>query len=284
MLGPIIGSIALASSAIVERITLKRKEVTIKFYETYIFLGIVLVMLPFLAFFWNVELNALELKNILVLLLVVLFSIVANYFLFSSMKRGKLEKIEPAKLTQPILIVIFTLLLSFIFGSNIYERNYSVVIPALIAGSALIFSHIRSHHLKFSKPFRFALIASVFFALELVLSNLILENYSSFSFYFIRSFLIFFFSWLIFRPKLKHSVERKVYFQVLAAAAILVVYRVAIYSGYSSIGIIPTTLGIMLAPIFVYLFSWLILKEKIHWRNVLASIVILACVLYTVFV
>ena len=67
------------------------------------------------------------------------------------------------------------------------EKNFTALILALIAAAALIFSHIKKHHLKFGKYFIFALIGSFFFASELVLSRLILDYYSPMTFYFARS-------------------------------------------------------------------------------------------------
>jgi hypothetical protein len=59
---PILGAIALAGGTVFEREMLKKKGMNIKKYQTLEFLGIVLVMLPFLYFFWKAESQALELK------------------------------------------------------------------------------------------------------------------------------------------------------------------------------------------------------------------------------
>jgi len=39
---------------------------------------------------------------------------------------------------------------------------------------------------------------------------------------------------------------------------------------------------IMLGPIFVYLFAWKFLKEKINWKNIVTAFVIIGCVLYAI--
>ena len=67
---------------------------------------------------------------------------------------------------------------------------------------------------------------------------------------------------------------------MLIAGAIWVVYRVIIYYGYVNVGILSTTVIVMLGPIFIYIFAWKFLKEKLTWRNIIASFIILACVLY----
>jgi len=67
---------------------------------------------------------------------------------------------------------------------------------------------------------------------------------------------------------------------VLVTGAIWVLYRIMIYYGYLEIGIIFTTLMVMLGPIFIYLLAWKFLKEKLDWRNIVASIIIILSVLY----
>jgi len=62
-----------------------------------------------------------------------------------------------------------------------------------------------------------------------------------------------------------------------------VVYRVFVYYGFLKIGIISTILMIMLGPIFVYFLAWKFLKEKISWKNIIASFIIVASVVYVMF-
>ena len=74
---PILAAIALAGGTISERIILKKKSMSIKKYHTLEFLGIVLAMLPILYFFWRVDSQALELKNVLIFVGVVIASLIA---------------------------------------------------------------------------------------------------------------------------------------------------------------------------------------------------------------
>ena len=249
-----------------------------------IFLAITVIMIPLLFFFWKLDPKAFLLKNLLILLGVVVFSLAANWFTFTSMKWQKLSKLEPAKMTEPLFVILLALLFSYLISPSFYERNLNAVIPAVIAGLALIFSHIEKRHFKFGKYFTFALIGSFFFAFELVLSKLILDFYSPMTFYFARSILVLLGTMIIFRPKMFEGLDKKTKFQVAITAAIWIVYRIIIYYGYTSIGIIETTLMIMLGPVFIYLFAWKFLKEKPTWKNITAAGVIIACVLYATFI
>lgn len=278
---PLIAAIGSAIGITVQKIILKHRKVDIKLYTTAEFGAIVIVMLPIIWFFWRLESQAFELTNIIVFLLVVFFSIIANLFVFYSMKWDKISNIEPARVMEPIFTILLAIGFSFIFGQGLYERNLNIIVPALIAGAALILSHIKKHHLRFNKYFIFAIIGSFFFALELVISKLILDHYSAITFYFLRCLTIFIISFLIFQPKFS-KLKGKAEWEVLSLGVIWVICRVLIYYGYQKIGVALTTLLFMIGPILVFVFAWKFLKEKIDWRNIIAAIIIIACILYAV--
>jgi drug/metabolite transporter (DMT)-like permease len=280
---PIIGSIALASGTILEKVVLKKKKMDFKTYNAASFLGITILMIPLLFFFWKITPEALQLKNLLVLFGVLFFSLLANLFTYYSMKWEKVSSLEPAKITEPIFTIILTLIFSLFLGTALYERTPHALIPALIAGAALIFSHIKKHHLTFNKYFLAAIVGSFFYAVELVLSRLILDFYNPLTFYFIRCAAILIISLILFKHHFKKELDKKTSWLIILTSLIWIAYRVIVYFGYTHIGIISTTLILMLGPIFIYLFAWIFLKDKPTWRNIIASIIILACVIYASF-
>lgn len=70
--------------------------------------------------------------------------------------------------------------------------------------------------------------------------------------------------------------------EIMITGILWVIYRIMIYYGYMELGVIFTTLMIMLGPIFIYFFAWKFLKEKLDWRNIAAVIVIIGSVLYAI--
>ena len=86
---------------------------------------------------------------------------------------------------------------------------------------------------------------------------------------------------MIFRPKF-NKLDKIVKKEILVVAILWVVYRLMIYYGYISLGVIFTTLMIMLGPVFVYIFAWKFLKEKIDWRNIVAAVIIVGSALYAI--
>jgi drug/metabolite transporter (DMT)-like permease len=277
---PILGALALSVGTILQKTVLNKKKINIKLYQVAEFLAIIIAILPFVYFFWKFDTQALQLKNVLIFSSIIFFSITANLFMFYSMKWEKVSNLEPAKILEPLFVILLAICFSFFF-ENLYERNLNVILPAIIAATALILSHIKKNYLRFNKYFLAAIAGSFFFALELVLTKLILDFYSPISFYFLRCSAVFLISFLIFRPNLK-KVNKPLRLRILLIGAIWVIYRVVIYYGYINMGVIFTTLIIMIAPIFIYAFAHIFLKEKIRWKNIIASIIIIACVLYAI--
>jgi len=276
---PLLSALALSAGTVLEKIILRKKNMDIKSYQTISFFAIVLLMLPLLYFFWRLDSEALTLKNILIFFSIIVVSLLANMFSFYSLKGAKVTSLEPAKLFEPLFVISLAILFSF-FMDGIYETNNKFLIPAIIAGIAIIFPHIKKEKIKLNKYFITALLGSLFFALELVLSRLILNFYSPLAFYFLRCLFIFLISLILFRPQF-NLVNKKNYFIIFATAGVWIIYRIAIYWGYLKYGIVFTTLITMLAPIGIYLFASIFLKEKLKWKNVLSSVIIVACVIYS---
>tara|TARA_Y100000034_G_C6840435_1_gene380161 strand:+ start:226 stop:1080 length:855 start_codon:yes stop_codon:yes gene_type:complete len=278
---PILGALALATFSIVERTILKKRKIGIKTFLTASFLAVTLVMLPFIYFFFELNQQAFQSINILIFGIVIIFAILGNHFYLYSTKWEKISNIEPARMLESLFVILFAIVFSFIFGEALFERNPKVIISALIAGAALVFSHIKKHHLEFNKYFLAAILGSLFFSLELVTTRLILDYYTPFTFYFLRCSIIFLISFLIMKPKFS-ELNNKVRYEIVGIATLWVLYRVIVYYGYLNLGVIFTTLVIMLGPVLIYIFAWKFLKEKISWRNIIAAAIIVGAILYSI--
>ena len=69
---------------------------------------------------------------------------------------------------------------------------------------------------------------------------------------------------------------------ILITSAVWVVYRMAIYFGYLQYGVTFTTLVLMTGPIVIYILANRFLKEKLNWKNIVSSLIIIACVIYAI--
>ncbi|MCL5018659.1 MAG: DMT family transporter [Candidatus Pacearchaeota archaeon] len=277
---PLLGAAALGAGTVLERFILKKKKIGIKLYQTVSFFAIVLATLPFLYFFWKLDAGAFELKNILIFIGVIASSLAANLFVFYSLKWEKVTNLEPARILEPLFVILLAVVFSF-FTQGLYEQNLKIIIPAVIASIALIFPHIKKHHLKINKYIIAAILGSFFFGLELVISRLILDFYSPITFYFLRCISIFIISLAVFRPNFK-ALDKKTSLFIFITGAIWVLYRVVVYFGYLNYGVIFTTLIIMLGPIAVYALARIFLKEKLNWKNIVSALIITGCVVYAI--
>jgi drug/metabolite transporter (DMT)-like permease len=195
------------------------------------------------------------------------------------MKWEKVSNIEPAKILEPLFVIMLAIFFSYLVDGNLFDRKLNIIIPALISGVALVFSHVERHNLKFNKYFVAAVLGSFFFALELVVSRLILNYYSPMTFYFLRCLTIFAISFVAFRPAMI-NMNNKLKFYFISLGILWVLYRVIVYYGYINFGVIFTTLMIMLGPVFIYIFASIFLKEKLKIKNLISAVIIIASVLY----
>jgi len=281
---PFIGVLGLATGTIWEKFLLRTRKISFQAFHVLGFLAIVLILLPLMFFLGKVHPNAFTELNLAILVLVVIFSTLANLFAYYSIKHEKISNLEPARAMEPLFVILLSIIFSFVFGTALYDRNLHLIIPAVIAGLALVVSHVRRHHLNFNKAFLCAIAGSFFFGLELIVSRLILDFYTPLTFYFFRCTGVLILSIIFVKTRIKEfPQDKKFLIQMLAIGAIWVAYRFIIYYGYVNLGVVSTTLTIMLGPVLVYFFAWELLKEKLEWRNVIAGIIILLCVVYAGF-
>jgi len=286
---PLLGAVTEGAGTVIEKRILRKKKVDYKFYNVVSFFmisviaGLLILVLgkvfPSLFGFF-ISSKAWTMKNIFILLGVIVFSILANLFTFYALKWEKITELEPIRLMQPL----FTILLAFFIFSSEQKTPAPIIIASIIASLALIFSHVKKHHFSLNKYSLSALLGSLFFAIELILSNFILNLYSPITFYLIRCFLIFAITLPLFKANY-HSINKRTWLHIILVSILWISYRILLYIGFEKIGVIPTTLFLsLLAPVFIYLFSFIFLKEKLNWRNIIAAIVILACVVWAMLV
>ena len=272
---PFIGAFLEATGVILEKKALKDKNMNFKNYTTYEFLAIIIVMLPILYFTWKIESSAGSLGNIILFAFVIIVATLANLLIFYSLKRENVTEFEPIWLMLPM----FTIILAFILFKT--ERNLVSVILASIASLTLVIAHVKKHHLKMDKYILAAILGSFLFAVELIASKPLLLFYNPFTFSFIRCFFIFLICFSLFRPNGK-ELNKKIGMMLILIGVMWVMYRAIIYYGYETVGIIHTTTIFILSPVLMFLFAIIFLKEKPTMRQIISTIIIVACVVASV--
>jgi drug/metabolite transporter (DMT)-like permease len=279
---PILAALSWGFSQIFQRMVLKKRNIETQKFQCLTFFWAIILMIPLLFFFWKLSPEALELRNLSIFFLLVIFAVFANLLIFKALKKEEVSFLEPAFLIEPLFVILIAILFGSFIRPDLFEINLRIIVPAIVSGIAILLANIKKDHLKLNKWFFTALLGSFFFAIELVLSKLILEYYSSLNFYFFRSIFIFLITFLIFKPKLQ-EVNFKTHTSIIGISFLWICYRVLVYYGYQVLGVFSTALMTMLAPVFVYIFANLILKEKLNWKNILASIIIVVSIIYAIF-
>lgn len=273
---PVLGAFIEAAGTTIEKKILKNKKLSSNTYTTLSFLSIVAIMIPFVYFFWSVKTGAFSGWNLFLLSAICIFSVGANLLSYYALKGEKIIDFEPIWLTQPLFTIVLAF---FVYGS---QGNNSVLYLALIASITLIAAHIRKSHLNFDKYAVALLLGNLFYAVELVCSQEILKSISPFTLYFIRCSFILFILLLFIRPK-TNGVNKKTGWLIFFVGILWVIYRMILYYGYIAYGIFFTTTLFTLAPVLLLVMAKVFLKEKMTIRQVIATIIILACVVSAIY-
>ena len=274
ILTPIASAILQASSVTLDKIILNIKKVT---YKTYTGISFPLILLINLIIFliFRPEISS-PMFSILLIFLIILSSasaIIGNLFFYKALKSDCLNEMEAVVLFTNIPLILFTAL----FFSS--ERNYLIIVLALIASLAIIWSHWKNHHLKFAKPVLpyliFALIISPFRG---IISKVLLQTWSPISLQLATSILPALFFFIFFFKSVKRTPNKKAFFLLLATNILTSIAWILYFFSYQRIGVIQTVLIFSLQPLLVYFSSILIIKEKFHWKKFLAFMIILGCI------
>jgi len=280
---PIIGAVFEATSAIIHKKVLRKHNMDYKNFTVYAFLAIILVMLPFIFFIWEIEKEAFKPINLTIFFAVVIIAIFANLFTFYALKREDITELEPIRLMHPLFVILITLVFSFFIPLYEAERNYSILALALVASIALVLPHFKKNHFNFNKYLISGTIGSFLFALEMVLTRAVLEYYSVLTYYFLRCLFIFIIAAIVLHPKIT-SIQNKTKFMIFLIGILAVIYRFTVYYGYLTLGIVFTTIIFLLAPVLIYIFAAIFLKEKLRWKNIVSAAIIITCVAAAIFI
>jgi len=244
--------------------------VTAMFLFAALFLAILVLVFPSL---WSVKDGASDTLFLALLVSVVVIASIRNLLYYYSFQREGLCQIEPFMSFSPLLTVLFA---EIIYPG---ETNPIVFVLAVIAAVSLVFSKIEKRHLTIDKAL-IPIVAVVFLeALENNLARELLRVYSPAAMYMIRSFFVALTLLAFTRPKLG-----KIYRSEAKHLAIISLFwvsvMVSIYYSYQTVGVVYTSLVLMLAPILIVLGSKFILKEKgSNKKNIVALAIVSVCVL-----
>lgn len=207
---------------------------------------------------------------------VIISGCIYNILYYKGMKRVRIEKVEPLILSS----FIFNVFLSVIFF--VEERNLLQVLLSLIAISVVISVHLKEKKLSFTFYEGILLLSAFFVGVHSIFIKYALEGFTPFTLNVMRAgTLAIIFSTLYLRaiPKNKTIVKHLVVLNLVT-----VTQNILMFWSYDVIGIVMTSLFLSLAPLFAIFGAWIFLKEPIHKKHVMATIVVVGCIVVSLFV
>lgn len=270
---PIIGAVLQAGSLTIDKVVLSIRNVN---YKNYIGIGFPIAFLITLAVFFifrpTLSFRITPDLTWIFILAVVAITLGNNFFYYRALKVDALNEMQIISLLQQIPAIIFSAL---IFSS---ERNPIIIVFALIASLAIIWSHFKRHHFSIAKKTFPYLIWSLTLApLMAPLSREILFRWDPVSFQLIRVGLAALIVWPLF-AKEEGKLNQKAFWLIIALNCLSTIGWLLLYVSYERFGVIYTTLIFSLQPLLVYFASVFLLKEKLEWKKAAAFILVLGSI------
>jgi len=267
---PIIAAILQAGSLTLDKVILSIRRVNFKTYTGVSFPLIFIITLA-IFFIFRPPLSFDLLAGNLWWLLVISIgmTIATNLIFYRALDGDHLGEIQTIDLLRNIPIIIFV---SFVFAD---ERNFAVIIPALIASIAVIWSHWERHRFKIAKYTLFFLIWSLATAsVGALISKILLAHWNPISLELVRSGVMA----LILGPLFfKHAskISLKTFIFLLATNILTSIAWILFYFSYQRSGVIYTVLIFSVQPLLVYLASVFFLKERVQRKKAIAFVIVL---------
>lgn len=273
----IIAALTQAGGVIIDKIVLTRRQVELRVFIPVLFLFLFITTGLAVPFLTKIDPRLFTPYYLILFAAMLVLAVLWNIFYYKGAQAEKVHDFELIVLTQPLV----TIILAAVFLKS--EQHWSVVSAAVIASIALIFAQIKKEHFEFSRESWGLVAAVILMSAELIIIKLLLNVLSPVALYFARTVILFLFFWIFYRPHWG-QIAPKNYGLILLTAALGTVQMVTKFYAFENVGIVYTSLILILSPILVYFVSKFFLHENINRKQTFAFAIILLCVIYaTVF-
>lgn len=202
----------------------------------------------------------------------IVLGVIFNIIYFTVLTKKDISEIQPIT----ILITPTAILLAMIIFPE--ERNLTVLIVSGIATIALLSSRFEKGKLNFDKYSWLLILFNILYAIETVLIRYLLDVTNAFSLYGSRALvlaLIFF----IILPKIKtNKINKKELTHISINSIVTAIEHTTKFIAISAIGVINSSLILLLGPVLIMLYSRILFKEKISLRRGIGDAIIIICI------
>lgn len=274
MLNAFIASVGYAGGIVADKIVLCRKKVPILRFIPLLFVFLALFTASLLFRYGHVDWALLASnKYIGLTILMTVVAVTWNIFYYRGIQQEDIHEFELIMLLSPLATIIF----AEIFIPS--ERSWPTFAAGILASAALIATRFRHHHVKISRVAWQSMSAMLLMSLESIIIKELLQVLSPVSLYFLRTAIIAVVFIVIYRPKM-FAVPKTAFYLTMLSAIFGVVQMVLKFYGFESLGVIETTMILVLGPFLVYFISPLWFKEKIYKRDIIAFVILVASILF----
>lgn len=270
---PLIAAVVHATSLVFDKAILSAHGVD---YRAYLRFGYPLYFAAMVALFlifspplpaelFQGELLALFLTSAAVMLVLA----IAYYRALDDDGLGEVQTLD-------LLHYIPVVLVSAVLFSD--ERNPFVVVAALVAASAVFWSHWEHHRIAIARrTLAFVAWAAVAAPIEAVLAKTLLMYWHPVAFATVRSGVIAVAIFLLFSRHAQRLPAQAMRLSVFPAVLSAIAVTLYFYS-FQRLGIVYTVLLFSIQPLLVYAAAVLFLKEQFHWKKAVAFVIVLGAI------
>jgi drug/metabolite transporter (DMT)-like permease len=275
---PFLAALADAGGIVYSKIALGKKRMALSVFLPlfYLFMFTMVALLVPILGMVDKELF-FSAKYLVMFGTLIIIAIVWNYIHFQTLQKEKLYEHEMFLMLSPAVTI---LLVSLLFSE---EYDVRILIASLVAICALFFSKVEKGHLNLDHYSINLVIAVVLMAIETILIKELLEVFSPVSLIAVRFGFMFLFFLFYFRPHLNMAGKENVKYTAISAI-FGVIFMILRFYGYRDLGIIHTTIILLCTPLFVYIASSKLLKEKIKIKTAFSIIIIMVCIVYVTYI
>jgi len=277
MIEVIIASLGYAGGIVANKFIFCKYRVPVYRFIPLLFVWLALITAVFLRRWGTVDLGLIQdVRIIFIFVLMIAVAISWNLLYYKGIQKEDLHEFELIMLFSPLATIV---LASIMLPS---ERSWSLFLPGIIASGALLVTRVRKHHLKIGMDAWKTIIAMVLLSFESILIKELLGPFSPVALYFVRTLILAIIFFVVLRPKI-FQMHRSAYALTILSAIFGVMQMVLKYYGFQSLGVVETTMILVLGPFLVYIASALFFKEKLFKRDVFAATTVVLCILYVQF-
>ena len=274
MLAAFFAAIFGGSADVLNKLLLGKMKLGFRNYLPIIFSLLAIISLFFLPINFYFNAAALSVKYLIIFLVMVASAGIWNYLLAKSLEVEPLHEYEVIVLMSPLITVI----LAAIFLPS--ERNIIIFVAGLVSSLVLAVSRFRKDHFVVSKTAKQTLLAIFFVALESVCLKILLDFYSPALLYFVRVIILAIVFLAVYRPSFKLFRDLKTLIILIITALLGSFLMILKYYALQSIGLVLTTIIMLIVPLITYIASYYYFNEKKNFaKDLICAIVIVVCII-----